>query len=182
MMKIMVASDIHGSALYASALVEAFQKEGADKLLFLGDLLYHGPRNDLPNGYDPKGVIALLSPLAPFILAVRGNCESEVDQLVLPFPVMADYGWLMLGGRTIYATHGHLATPPMQKGDVLLSGHTHIPHCEVKEGILYANPGSVSIPKANTPRSYMILTDEGMTWKTLEGDTYQSYLFADFTA
>ena len=179
-MKYVIASDIHGSAYYCKKLVDAFEREQADKLLLLGDLLYHGPRNDLPNGHDPKGVIALLSPLAPFILAVRGNCESEVDQLVLPFPVMADYGWLCLGHRTIYATHGHLATPPMQKGDVLLSGHTHIPHCEVKEGILYANPGSVSIPKANTPHSYMMLTDEGMTWKTLEGTPYQTYSFSSF--
>ena len=179
-MKIMVASDIHGSALFAKALVEAFKREGADKLLLLGDLLYHGPRNDLPEGHDPKGVIDLLSPLAPATIAVRGNCDSEVDQLMFPFPMMADYGWLMLGGRTIYATHGHLAKPPMQKGDVMLSGHTHIPLCEERDGVLYANPGSVSIPKANSPHSYMLLTEEGMTWKTLEGTPYQTYSFSSF--
>ena len=130
-MKLMIASDIHGSAYYCKKMVAAYQREHADRLLLLGDILYHGPRNDLPEDYDPKAVISLLNPLKQEILCVRGNCDTEVDQMVLDFPIMAEYCLLELNGQTIFATHGHHfnpQNPPMLKdGDILLNGHTHIP-------------------------------------------------------
>ena len=107
-MKWMIASDLHGSALYCKKMIEAFEREGADRLLLLGDLLYHGPRNDLPEGYAPKEVIPLLNSLRPKLLCVRGNCDAEVDQMVLDFPILADYAVLPVGGRLVYATHGHV--------------------------------------------------------------------------
>ena len=175
-MKLLIASDIHGSALYCGQLLEAFDREQPEKLLLLGDILYPGPRNDLPEGYAPKDVIALLNPLADRLLCVRGNCEAEVDQMVLDFPVMADYCVLFEQGRTIYVTHGHLfseANPPkLQPGDVLLTGHTHIPAC-ADHGWQYLNPGSVSIPKNGSPHSYLTLEGNTFLWKTLEGDIYR---------
>ncbi len=180
-MKILVASDIHGSASYAEQLLEAFRREEADKLLLLGDILYHGPRNDLPAGYAPKKVIELLSPLRDRILCVRGNCDTEVDQMVLPFPILADYCLLYIGNRAIFATHGHNHNeeklPPLGEGDILLHGHTHIPVCADRNGYTYMNPGSVSIPKEGSAHSYMTLTDEGAEWKTLDGDCYMTYRF-----
>ena len=107
-MKWMIASDIHGSAAYLEKLLEAYKQEKADRMLLLGDLLYHGPRNDLPEGYQPKRVIELLNGMKDDILCVRGNCEAEVDQMVLEFPVMAEYAILTAGTRMIFATHGHI--------------------------------------------------------------------------
>ncbi|MBE5777575.1 MAG: phosphodiesterase [Clostridiales bacterium] len=178
-MKLMIASDIHGSALYLKALLEAYKREQPDQLVLLGDLLYHGPRNDLPQGYAPKEVIALLSPLKEEILCVRGNCEAEVDQMVLPFPVMADYAVLFADGLTVYLTHGHIHgesnPPPMKKGSVLLCGHTHVPVCHRHENFTYVNPGSVSIPKENSPHSYAMLENGVMTWKDLDGKMYMEH-------
>ena len=139
-----------------------------DRIVLLGDLLYHGPRNDLPRDYAPKQVIAMLSPYKDKILCVRGNCEAEVDQMVLPFPVMADYAVIALGDRVIYATHGHKFgpdnPPPLTDGDILLSGHTHVPMDEMREipegQIRCLNPGSVSIPKENSAHGYLILTED----------------------
>ena len=177
-MKWMIASDIHGSAFYCEKMLAAFVREGADRLLLLGDLLYHGPRNDLPQGYAPKEVIAQLSPLKDKVFCVRGNCEAEVDQMVLPFPVLADYCLLEQKGRVIFATHGHhynLENPPLlQPGDVLLHGHTHIPAKDNSLGFWYLNPGSVSIPKENSPHSYMTLEDGQFLWKDLDGAVYDS--------
>lgn len=175
-MKWLIASDIHGSALYCGQLLERFSAEQADRLLLLGDLLYHGPRNDLPEGYAPKAVIELLNPLADRILCVRGNCEAEVDQMVLSFPVLAEYALMPLGSRLIYITHGHIHhasnLPPLQPGDILLHGHTHVPVCGQTNGIRILNPGSVSIPKEGSPRSYMTLENDTFKWKTLDGRTY----------
>ena len=130
-MKWMIASDLHGSYYYAQQLQQAFEREQADRLLFLGDLLYHGPRNDLPRDYAPKKVIPLLNSLAPKLLCVRGNCDAEVDQMVLNFPVLADYAVLPVGQRLVYVTHGHVFNlnhlPPLAPGDILLHGHTHVP-------------------------------------------------------
>lgn len=167
-MKWLIASDIHGSATYCRQLLDAFDREGADALLLLGDLLYHGPRNDLPEGYAPKTVIDLLNARREKIFCVRGNCEAEVDQMVLPFPVMADYAVIALGDRVIYATHGHKFgpdnPPPLSDGDILLSGHTHVPMDEMREipegKIRCLNPGSVSIPKENSAHGYLILTED----------------------
>lgn len=172
-MKWMIASDLHGSAYYCRKMLEAFEREGTDRLFLLGDLLYHGPRNDLPREYAPKEVIPLLNGKKEKLLCVRGNCDAEVDQMVLEFPVLADYAVLPVGQRLIYATHGHIYhvknLPPLAPGDVLLHGHTHVPAwTEFGQGNLYLNPGSVSIPKENSPHSYMTLEENTMQWKELE--------------
>ncbi len=174
----MIASDLHGSATYTRKLLEAYQREKPDRLILLGDILYHGPRNDLPAGYNPKEVIALLSPLADKILCVRGNCDAEVDQMVLPFPLMADYSLLPVEDMTVFITHGHHYNtqnpPPLRRGDVLLHGHTHVPAClHQPGGWWYLNPGSVSIPKEGSPHGYMTLEDGTFYWKTLEGRVWQ---------
>ena len=173
-MKYMIASDIHGSAFWCQKMVEAYQKEKADRLILLGDPLYHGPRNDLPEGYDPKQVIDLLNPLKNEILCVRGNCEAEVDQMVLQFPVMADYALMECGENIIFITHGHIFNeqhlPPLKKGDILLHGHTHVPICVEHESYTYLNPGSVGIPKEDSWHGYMTLEDGVFRWKDMNGN------------
>ena len=150
-MKLLIASDIHGSAFWCRRLLELAEAENPDKLILLGDLLYHGPRNDLPREYAPKQVIPMLSAWKNRILAVRGNCEAEVDQMVLPFPCMADYAELLVDGTTFYLTHGHHhnpdALPPLEVGSIFLSGHTHVKLDRMVDGVRCLNPGSVSIPK-----------------------------------
>ena len=178
-MKWMLASELHGSYYYAQQLQQAVEREQADRLLFLGDLLYHGPRNDLPEGYAPKKVMPLLNGMKDRLLCVRGNCDAEVDQMVLDIPVPADYAVLTAGSRLLYATHGHVYNPahlpPLQPGDILLHGHTHIPAWEVfGTDNLYLNPGSVSIPKAGTPHSYMTLENGVNPWKALGGEAYHT--------
>lgn len=172
-MKLMIASDLHGSAFYCRQLLAAMEREQPDKLLLLGDILYHGPRNDLPKGYAPKEVIAMLNPLRERLLCVRGNCDTEVDQMVLDFPILADYALLYAGSRTVFATHGHhyntACPPPLAKGDILLHGHTHVPAWqEFGSGNLYLNPGSVAIPKENSAHSYMMLTIPALPGKILK--------------
>ena len=178
-MKIMIASDIHGSALYCRRLIEEYENERADRLLLLGDILYHGPRNDLPDEYAPKKVIEMLNEKKDEIFCVRGNCDTEVDQMVLNFPILADYAVLAVGDRLVYATHGHVFNennlPPLKKGDILLNGHTHVPKCTEHESFVYMNPGSVSIPKENSARGYIILENGVFTWKSLDGDTIMTY-------
>ena len=160
-MKLFIASDIHGSAYWCEKMIKAFEESGAEKMLLLGDILYHGPRNDLPDDYAPKKVIAMLNPLKERILCVRGNCDTEVDQMVLEFPIMAEYAIIYADGLTIFATHGHKFNtsnlPPMSKGDILLHGHTHVPVMEKFGDITYINPGSVSIPKEGSAHSYIVL-------------------------
>ncbi|MBQ8093695.1 MAG: phosphodiesterase [Clostridia bacterium] len=177
-MKIMSASDIHGSAECCRQMLEAFDREQADRLLLLGDLLYHGPRNDLPETYAPKTVIELLNERRDRIFCVRGNCDTEVDQMVLSFPIMADYCLMPYGDRMIFVTHGHHHNmdncPALQPGDILLHGHTHVPAWIPFEEKFYLNPGSVSIPKGNSLRSYMMLTEKGFEWKTLNGTVFHS--------
>lgn len=164
-MKYMIASDIHGSAFYCRKMLEAFEASGADRMILLGDILYHGPRNDLPKEYAPKEVLAMLNGYKDRIYCVRGNCDTEVDQMVLEFPVLADYALFVLDGVTIYATHGHVYhenhLPPMQPGDVLLHGHTHVLRADRCGEITILNPGSVSIPKEGNPPTYAIL-DQGL--------------------
>lgn len=178
-MRLLIASDIHGSAYYCRQLLKAYKREEADKLILLGDVLYHGPRNDLPKEYAPKEVIAMLNPLRQEILCVRGNCDTEVDQMVLEFPILADYGFLYEKGHMIFLTHGHVFNeknlPMLNKGDILLHGHTHVPTCNVHEDYVYLNPGSVSIPKENSAHSYMIYEDGCFFWKNLEGEEYLKY-------
>ena len=170
-MKLLIASDIHGSAYYCRKLLEAYKKEEADKLILLGDILYHGPRNDLPEEYAPKEVIAMLNPMKQEILCVRGNCDTEVDQMVLEFPILADYGFLYERGRMIFLTHGHV----FNENDILLHGHTHVPVCREHEEYIYMNPGSVSIPKEGSEHSYMTYEDGIFIWKNLDREAYLEY-------
>ena len=179
-MKFLIASDIHGSAYYCNLLLEAVKEENADRILLLGDILYHGPRNDLPLDYAPKKVIEMLNILKDRLFCVRGNCDTEVDQMVLSFPVLADYSIIPVGDRLIYATHGHnyneSKLPPIAKGDILLNGHTHVSKCTEHEDFVYMNPGSVSIPKEGTPHSYMTLENGKFLWKNLgTREIYKEY-------
>ena len=176
-MKWMIASDLHGSYYYAKQMCAALEREQADRLLLLGDLLYHGPRNDLPKDYAPKQVIELLNGLRTRLVCVRGNCDAEVDQMVLQFPILADYAVLPVGERLVYATHGHVFNlqhlPPLAPGDILLHGHTHVPAwTEFGTRNLYLNPGSLSIPKEGSAHGYMVLEGRTFCWKTLEGAEY----------
>lgn len=178
-MKYIIASDIHGSAFWCEKLLQAFKNEQADKLLLLGDLLYHGPRNDFPKDYSPKNVFEMLNANQENIVCVRGNCDSEVDQMVLNFPIMADYALFDGGnGVTLFATHGHLynkdCPPLLKKKDVLLNGHFHTPcHEEMASGAIYANCGSVALPKDGTPHSYIVAENGELVWKNLAtGETF----------
>lgn len=172
-MKLLIASDIHGSAYWCRKLLEVYETEKPDKLVLLGDILYHGPRNDLPREYAPKAVIALLSPLAEKILCVRGNCEAEVDQMVLPFPCMAPYSQLLVEDKTFYLTHGHHENPRnlprLNPGDVFLSGHTHVKEDIQVEGVRCLNPGSVSIPKDGS-HSCLVYDNGEFSFRILEED------------
>ncbi len=179
-MKWLIASDIHGSSYYCKKLLERFEEEQADKLLLLGDILYHGPRNDLPKDYAPKEVIAMLNPLKDKILCVRGNCDTEVDQMVLEFPILADYAVLDTEEALIYCTHGHVyneqSLPPFCDGAILLHGHTHVPVVREHESYTYINPGSTSIPKEGSAHSYMTLENGTFEWKDVEtGEAYQQW-------
>ena len=159
-MRLLFASDIHGSEYYTKMLLERYETLKCDKLFLLGDVLYHGPRNDLPEGYNPKGVISLLNAVSNEILCVRGNCEAEVDQMVLKFSCMSESMIFFERNRMLFITHGHkfnTKNPPLlKKGDVLIHGHTHVQTVEQFGDNLYINPGSVSIPKENNPPSFMV--------------------------
>lgn len=174
-MKYMFASDIHGSSYYCKKMLQAYEAEKADRLILLGDLLYHGPRNELPREYAPKEVIAMLNEKKTDLLVVRGNCDAEVDQMVLQFPIMADYCILLDGDRTIYCSHGHIYNegnlPPLKKGDIFMQGHTHILCAEKKENYTILNPGSVSIPKEGNPPTYALLEDGIFSIKGFDGET-----------
>ena len=172
-MKIMFASDIHGSYLYAKRVKELFEKENADLLVLLGDYLNHGPRNPLPEGYSPKETIELLNSMRDKLLCIKGNCDSDVDQMVLNFPVLTETAVLFLDGKRVYLSHGHVVNPenplPMQKGDILINGHTHVWKIEDCGEFLYLNPGSVTLPKENQDNSYMIYENKTFTIKSVDG-------------
>ena len=172
-MKLLIASDIHGSAAGCRKLLEAWDREKPERVLLLGDILYHGPRNDLPEEYAPRAVIAMLNERREALLCVRGNCDTEVDQMVLDFPILADYAWIADEGCRIFATHGHVYNaehlPPLQPGEILLHGHTHIPAWEDHGSFRYFNPGSVSIPKGGSWPCLMTYQNGIFTWKTPEG-------------
>ena len=174
-MKYMFASDIHGSAYYCRKMLEAYEKEEAERLVLLGDLLYHGPRNDLPKDYAPKQVISMLNEMKNQIYAVRGNCEAEVDQMVLEFPVLADYCILAIDDLTFFATHGHVYNqdhlPPLMAGDILIHGHTHVLKADKRDGYILLNPGSVSIPKEGNPPTYAIYEDGIFSIRDFDGNT-----------
>ncbi len=178
-MRLLIASDIHGSAYYLEKLLSRINEEKPEKIILLGDILYHGPRNDLPKGYEPKKVIEKLNKIKSLILAVRGNCDTEVDQMVLDFPIMAEYAIIYYEGKMIFLTHGHnfnSANPPLlSEGDILLHGHTHVPAAEKYGSFTYLNPGSVSIPKEDSPHSYMIFENGTFCWKDLDGKVYKEF-------
>lgn len=171
-MKFMFASDIHGSAPNCALMLKRFDEENAEKLFLLGDILYHGPRNGLTEGYDPKEVSRMLNERKDSIFCVRGNCDSEVDQMMLDFPIMAEYALLFLEGRTVFLTHGHKfnteTPPPLKNGDILLHGHTHIQTIEDSGKYIYMNPGSVTVPKNGLEKSYMIYENGVFSIKQLE--------------
>ena len=170
-MKLMIASDLHGSAYYTRLLLTAMDREQPDRLLLLGDLLYHGPRNDLPRDYAPKQVIQLLNARKSQILCVRGNCEAEVDQMVLEFPVLSEFGVVFADGLTLYMLHGHKNLDlPVLPGDILLCGHTHVPAVRKDGEHYYVNPGSVSIPKEGSCHGYMMLENRKLRHVSLEGE------------
>lgn len=176
-MKLLIASDIHGDATCCQAMLSAFEREGAEKILVLGDILYHGPRNDIPEGYAPKKVIEMLNAISDKLISVRGNCEAEVDQMVLSFPVMSTTACVLdsESNRSLYMSHGHIYSPdnlpPMPDGSLFLSGHTHVLAAERKDGILCVNPGSVSLPKNGNPKTYAIYDGNSIEIKTFSGKT-----------
>ncbi len=176
----MIASDLHGDYECTARLLECYHKLGAQRLILLGDLLYHGPRNDLPKGYAPKKVIELLNSVKDELLCVRGNCDTEVDQMVLDFPILADYAYLSADGLTVFATHGHRYhtenVPPLRQGEILLHGHTHVPSVIPfgRENV-YLNPGSVSLPKENSPKSYLVYENRVFSFRELWGGEYRSW-------
>ena len=179
--KILIASDLHGDAECTEKLLLRFREEEATLCVLLGDLLYHGPRNDLPKGYAPKRVIELLNGVRDQLLCVRGNCDTEVDQMVLNFPILSETAVLFVDQRRWYLTHGHhysVENPlPLQKGDLQLSGHTHVPIAvPFGEGNVALNPGSTSIPKENSPKSYLVYENGTFYWKNLEdGMVYKTF-------
>ncbi len=172
----MFASDIHGSALWCERLIEQYRSEKAERLFLLGDILYHGPRNDLPDGFDPKGVISMLNGIKGEVLSVRGNCDAEVDQMVLDFPALAEYSAVFADGIMLFLSHGHIynpdTLPPLKTGDVLINGHTHIPRAEIVEGIHCLNVGSAALPKENTPHSFAIYEDGLFIFKEIGGGEF----------
>ena len=180
-MKLLIASDIHGAAQWCASLMEAIERHQPDRVVLLGDLLYHGPRNDLPEDYAPKQVIEMLNGIASQVLAVRGNCEDEVDQMVLDFACMADYALIadQATGHDLFLTHGHVYgagkhnsvdnLPKLREGDALVYGHTHIKVNEQgPQGVWLFNPGSVGIPKDGT-HSYGLYCDGTFEHVVLEG-------------
>lgn len=178
-MKLMFISDIHGSAYYLKKALEIYKNENADKLVILGDILYHGPRNDLPIEYAPKEVAKLLNDISNELLCVRGNCDAQVDQMVLNFPILADYAVLYDKKTMIYLTHGHIFNennlPPLKKGDILINGHTHIYKAEEHEDYVYINPGSISLAKNGNENTYMIYENGIFNIKTFENKSVLTY-------
>ena len=174
-MKFLIASDLHGSAYGCRKMLSAAERESADRILLLGDVLYHGPRNNLPNNYDTKEVLNMLNEHFEQILCVRGNCDAEVDQCVLRFPIMAEYAFIVSDGLTIYLQHGHRESVLPGTGEIVLRGHTHIPEKALKAGVMHLNPGSVSLPKGGFPASYMVYDRGLFLWKTLEGEIFDRY-------
>ena len=171
-MNIVIASDIHGSAEWCRKLVAEIEAESPDQVILLGDLLYHGPRNPLPDGYAPAEVAGMLNSIASQVVAVRGNCDAEVDQMMLDFPCMADYALVADGDRKLFCTHGHVFSPEepprLAEGTLFLSGHTHVKVDEVRDGIRFVNPGSVSLPKDGT-HSFAVYRDGNIEFRTFAG-------------
>lgn len=175
-MKLLIASDIHGSAETCSKMLKRFDDIQADQLILLGDLLYHGPRNDLPQGYDPKKTATMLNEYKDKIIAIRGNCDGEVDQMVLDFPITSDYNVFLMNGYRIFASHGHVYSPEhlpaLKEGDCFLFGHIHIPTIRQENGITILNPGSITLPKGGKPATYAVLENDVFTIYTMEHEIF----------
>ena len=158
--KIMFASDLHGSSFYVEKMFKIYKEKNCDTLVLLGDLLYHGPRNDLPDGYEVKNVAKILNSIGDQIIAVKGNCDGEVDQNMFDFPILQENALISIDSYNFFATHGHRYNeenlPPYKNIDILLNGHFHIPAFNKHSEYIYINPGSVSIPKQNTKHSIII--------------------------
>ncbi|MGR5207671.1 phosphodiesterase [Vibrio sp. PNB22_4_2] len=174
-MKLFFASDLHGSLPATEETIQLYLASGADHLILLGDILNYGPRNPLPDGHDPLQVAELLNQYSDQIIAVRGNCDSEVDQMLLNFPMMMDYAWVLLEtGKRLFLTHGHLYNsekrPSLREGDVIALGHTHVPVAEMQNGAVIFNPGSMTFPRNGLPRSYGLLENNTLTVQTPEGE------------
>ncbi len=171
-MKLLVISDIHGSLFYLKKILNIFEKNNYDKILILGDELYHGPRNPLPKEYNPKEAAELLNRYKNKIIAVRGNCDSEVDQMVLDFPITADYNMILWENKKIFMTHGHIYnidnSLPLENGDILIYGHFHIPMIQRKEGKIFLNPGSISLPKGESLNSFGVFENGNFYIKDME--------------
>ncbi|MEF1311011.1 phosphodiesterase [Vibrio mytili] len=174
-MKLFFASDLHGSLPATQETIELFLASGAEHLILLGDILYHGPRNPVPEGYNPSQVAELLNQYSEQIIAVRGNCDSEVDQMLLNFPMMMDFAWVLLeSGKRMFLTHGHLYNssqrPPLKNGDIIVHGHTHIPVAERQDDAIVFNPGSMTFPRNDLPRSYGVMEGDALSVRTPEGE------------
>ncbi len=180
-MKLMFASDIHGSKNFCEKLLVRYMDEAPEKLILLGDILNHGPRNDLPSGYDPQRVSSLLNLVKYNVLCIRGNCDSEADQMMLNFPILADYSCIFVDGISMYLTHGHtynIENPlPMCEHDVMIYGHSHVPMAFETEKGLFLNPGSVSLPKENSVNSYLLYENGVFSWRDLNGKEFLKYEF-----
>lgn len=177
-MKLFFISDIHGSLYYLNKAFEIYHKEKADYIVILGDALYHGPRNPLPKEYSPKEVAELLNQYKQKIIAVKGNCDSEVDQMIIDYPMLAEYSIILYNDKKLFLTHGHVYNkknlPNLNKGDVLIHGHTHIPVAEKLDDIYLVNPGSITLPKEDNPNSYGILENDLFEIKDLHGNIIKS--------
>ena len=177
-MKVLVISDIHGSGYYAEKIKEINEKEQPDKIILLGDIYYHGPRNNLSQEYEPMKVAQILNSLKDKLSVVKGNCDAEVDQWLVDFPIISEMGCIMIDGISMYITHGHKYNyenkPPMCPHDILIFGHTHVPFAEDCEDGIFINPGSVSIPKEGSKNSYLIYENGVFLWKDLDGEVYKS--------
>jgi uncharacterized protein len=176
-MKIFFMSDLHGSLYYTKKALDNFKKENADYIVILGDELYHGARNPLPSEYNPKEVAQLLNEFADKIIAIRGNCDSEVDEMVLDFPMMATYSIILYDNRRLFLTHGHIYNednlPNLSGGDVFIYGHTHISKAEKQGAIFIINPGSITFPKGNCTNSYGVLEESTFKLKDLDGNVFK---------
>lgn len=178
-MKFLIASDLHGSVKYVKELLNAINKEQADRVILLGDLLYHGPRNGLSEEYDPQVVAELLNGIKNKLICVRGNCDAEVDQLLLDFPIMAKYAVMPVSSRLMYFTHGHVYNennlPPFCSGDILVYGHTHVPLLKQVGQVVCMNPGSVSLPKNGSYHGYITLENGVFNFKDLSGEIKNTF-------
>ena len=176
-MKFLVVSDIHGSYYYAKKFKEIYEKENPDQIIILGDLYYHGPRNSLTEEYSPMKVAGILNDYKDKILCVRGNCDAEVDEMISEFK-FNDHILMEINGKKFYFTHGHkynIENIPYDDFDVMIYGHIHQGFIQEKEGFVFANPGSISLPKCNSAHSYIVLVDNKIVLKDVDGEVLKEY-------